>query len=360
MTAKGLQVTVENLWRSYGPVNAVADVSLDVGAGEFVSLLGPSGSGKTTLLMMLAGFDHPQSGRITVGGRDITHVPANKRDIALVFQRYALFPHMSVADNILFPLKMRKMGRSERDARLRGALEMVKLEAFAERKPSELSGGQQQRVALARAIVFDPPVILMDEPLGALDKKLRQHMQIELKELQQRLGATVIYVTHDQEEALTMSDRVAVMNHGRLAQLGSPRSLYDHPANAFVAEFIGETSFVPGRIAGATGGICVVETPAGTAQARMNETLKQGEAAVLAVRPEHVSVATEGTAPGLLGKVAQVVFNGATVAVHIALPGGGTLRADVPAISPAASLQPGTAVRASWQPDRASLFPAAG
>ena len=179
--------------------------------------------------MMLAGFEDPDAGRIVIGDRDVTHVPPNKRDVAMVFQRYALFPHMTVAENIGFPLKMRGMGRAARDERIRRVLELVKLTGYEERKPAEISGGQQQRVALARAIVFDPPVILMDEPLGALDKKLRQHMQIELKQLQQRLGATVVYVTHDQEEALHMSDRVAVMNHGKLLQVGAPRELYDRP-----------------------------------------------------------------------------------------------------------------------------------
>ena len=197
--------------------------------------------------MMLAGFEDPDAGRIVIGDREVTHVPPNKRDVAMVFQRYALFPHMTVAENIGFPLKMRGMGRAARDERIRRVLELVKLTGYEARKPAEISGGQQQRVALARAIVFDPPVILMDEPLGALDKKLRQHMQIELKQLQQRLGATVVYVTHDQEEALHMSDRVAVMNHGKLLQVGAPRELYDRPADAFVADFLGEMNFLDGR-----------------------------------------------------------------------------------------------------------------
>ena len=309
---------MNDIWRTYGDIDAVAGVTLDVAPGEFVSLLGPSGSGKTTLLMMLAGFDQPQSGTIHVGEREITRVPANKRDIALVFQRYALFPHMSVADNILFPLRMRHVPRAERATRLARALEMVRLEEFAARKPAELSGGQQQRVALARAIVFEPPVILMDEPLGALDKKLRQHMQIELKELQQRLGATVIYVTHDQEEALTMSDRVAVLNHGRLVQSGTPRDLYDRPADAFVADFIGETSFIPGTLKAGDGDLCTVETQAGRIAAARPKGLAAGARVIVAVRPEHVELNPGGRAeaPSLSGRVSQVVFNGATVAVR--------------------------------------------
>ena len=361
MTAHGLKVEIDEIWRSYGPVDAVAGVSIHVEAGEFVSLLGPSGSGKTTLLMMLAGFDQPQSGSIRVGDRDITRVAPNKRNIALVFQRYALFPHMSVAENILFPLKMRGFGRAERDERLKRSLEMVKLEAFVDRKPSELSGGQQQRGALARAIVFEPPVILMDEPLGALDKKLRQHMQIELKELQQRLGATVIYVTHDQEEALTMSDRVAVLNHGKLVQLGTPRDLYDRPSSPFVADFIGETSFLPGTLGARDGAYCAIRTSGGEIRASVPNDMAEGTELVLAVRPEHIRLndAAGGAMTGLDGRVGQVVFNGATVALHIDLPGGDRLRADAPALSEAARFGPGTSVRVTWDPEHASVFPAA-
>jgi len=355
---RGLAVGIHEVWRRYGAVTAVGGVSLTVAPGEFVSLLGPSGSGKTTLLMMLAGFEEPDQGRITVGERDITRVAPNKRDIAMVFQRYALFPHMTVADNIAFPLRMRRMGRAERDERVRRALDMVKLGAQAARKPAELSGGQQQRVALARAIVFEPPVILMDEPLGALDKKLRQHMQTELRQLQQRLGATVIYVTHDQEEALTMSDRVAVMNGGRLVQLGPPRELYDRPADAFVADFIGEMNLLPGTVEAVADGACTVRTagcPAsGTASAFLPDI---GTAVQLAVRPEHVELSLDRT-PGLRGVVTQCVFNGASTAVLLELPDGTVLRADVGARSTAAGLDPGTAVTAHWPPGHAMVFPA--
>jgi len=364
-TVSGLAVGISEVWRRYGPVTAVAGVSLDVAAGEFVSLLGPSGSGKTTLLMMLAGFEQPQSGRLTVGERDITRVAPNKRNVAMVFQRYALFPHMTVAENIAFPLRMRRIGRAEREARIRRALDMVKLEAQAGRKPAELSGGQQQRVALARAIVFEPPVILMDEPLGALDKKLRQHMQIELKQLQRRLGATVIYVTHDQEEALTMSDRVAVLNHGKLVQLGPPRALYDQPADAFVADFIGEMNLLPGTVRAMTGELCTLAVDGGTAvgmaASNSDGQLASGKPARVAVRPEHVElVAASGAAQdGLPGQLAEIVFNGATTAMLVELAGGTMLRADISTRSSLAGLHPGSPVVASWAAGAALVFPGA-
>ena len=354
--ATGLSVGIDRVWRRYGPVTAVADVSLQVAPGAFVSLLGPSGSGKTTLLMMLAGFEQPDGGRLLVGERDMTCVPPNKRGIAMVFQRYALFPHMTVAENIAFPLRTRGMGRAERDERIRRALSTVKLDGYAARKPAELSGGQQQRVALARAIVFDPPVILMDEPLGALDKKLRSHMQVELKQLQRRLGATVIYVTHDQEEALTMSDQVAVMDGGRLVQLGTPRALYDRPATAFVADFIGEMNLLPGILTAISGTECAVALDGGTAHGTAATPLSPGSAVRLAVRPEHVSLAVDG--PGIKGCLLQCVFNGATTAVLVELPGGAVLRASVATRSPLADLEPGAAVAATWPASEAIVFPA--
>jgi spermidine/putrescine ABC transporter ATP-binding subunit len=357
---RGQKVAFHEVWRRYGKVEAVAGVTLEVAAGEFLSLLGPSGSGKTTLLMILAGFEQPQSGRILVGDREITAVAPNRRDIAMVFQKYALFPHMTVAQNIAFPLRMRGVGRAERDARVTRALEMVKLDGYAERMPAALSGGQQQRVALARAIVFDPPVILMDEPLGALDKKLRQHMQIELKQLQQRLGATVVYVTHDQEEALTMSDRIAVMNHGRLVQLGTPRDLYDRPADAFVADFIGEMNFLPGRVEAVQGDTCKVAVAGGHVDALATAGLAPGQKVRVAVRPEYVGLApVDGDAhqPGLAGRLVQTVFNGANLAMLIEVTEGVVLRADLPARSELSALQPGQAVRLHWPPEAAATFP---
>jgi len=349
----GLGVAISDVWRRYGAVTAVGGVSLDVGAGEFVSLLGPSGSGKTTLLMMLAGFEDPDSGSIAVGDRDVTHVAPNKRDVAMVFQRYALFPHMTVAENIGFPLRMRRVGRAERDKRIRHVLELVKLDGYEARKPAELSGGQQQRVALARAIVFDPPVILMDEPLGALDKKLRQHMQIELKQLQQRLGATVIYVTHDQEEALHMSDRVAVMNHGKLLQVGPPRALYDRPIDAFVADFLGEMNFLDGTITTLDGGTCAVDVAGTRVGALRPEDAEPGTPVRVAIRPERV-VLRDGP---LRGRVVQVVFNGASTIMLVETTGGAMLKAEVNPRSDMAVLKPGDEVSLGWAAADAHSFP---
>jgi spermidine/putrescine ABC transporter ATP-binding subunit len=353
--SRGLQVAIDDVWRRYGAVTAVGGVSLDVGAGEFVSLLGPSGSGKTTLLMMLAGFEEPEAGRISIGNRDVTHVPPNKRDVAMVFQRYALFPHMTVAENIAFPLKMRRMARADRDAHVRRVLELVKMTGYQDRKPAEISGGQQQRVALARAIVFDPPVILMDEPLGALDKKLRQHMQIELKQLQQRLGATVVYVTHDQEEALHMSDRVAVMNHGKLLQIGSPRDLYDRPADAFVADFLGEMNFLDGTVSAVAADLCTVEVGGDAVEARPHDGAAVGAPVRVAVRPESIVLGRAG-AGGLDGRVVQSVFNGASMIVLIETRQGATLQAGVNPRSDLADLKPGEAVVVGWNAADAQTF----
>ncbi len=233
-----------------GRVLAVDSVTLDIAAGEFFSLLGPSGCGKTTSLRMIAGFEHPDSGRVHVGGNDITDLPVHRRDMGMVFQSYALFPHRTVAENVAFGLRMREVPRPEIERRVAAALAQVALTGFETRKPGQLSGGQQQRVALARALVVEPPVLLCDEPLGALDRKLRQQMQFELKELQKRLGVTLVFVTHDQEEALAMSDRIAVMNKGKVEQVGTPTEIYERPRTRFVADFIGEINILeePGRL----------------------------------------------------------------------------------------------------------------
>ena len=244
----GCLLELINLSKLYGNIVAVDDVSLNIRDGEFLTLLGPSGSGKTTILMMIAGFEYPTKGEVNFQGKSINYVPPEKRNIGLVFQNYALFPHMSIFDNIAYPLKMRKVSKSEIKRRVKEALNLVKLEGYENRSPKQLSGGQQQRIAMARAVVFNPPVLLMDEPLGALDKKLREHMQLELMHLQSQLKITVIYVTHDQEEALVMSDRIAVMNEGKIEQVGSPDELYEKPVNKFVAGFIGESNFIEGKV----------------------------------------------------------------------------------------------------------------
>src|SRR5262252_3250474 len=247
--SKGAEVRLEGLVKTFGATRAVDGVTLTAQAGEFLTLLGPSGSGKTTTLSCVAGFAVPTEGEVFIGGTPVTFEPPFKRNVGMVFQNYALFPHMTVAENLAFPLRMRKRPAVEIRERVAGALALVQLEGLGGRAPRQLSGGQQQRVALARALVFEPPVLLMDEPLGALDRKLRIEMQLELKHLHARLGVTVIYVTHDQEEALTLSDHIAVMNRGRIEQVGTPLDLYENPRTRFVAEFIGESNVVEGTVA---------------------------------------------------------------------------------------------------------------
>lgn len=296
MAPRGEAITISGVSKQFGSIVGVDRVDLQVEAGEFLSLLGPSGSGKTTLLMMLAGFETPSSGSIVLGGRDLTRVPPNKRGIGMVFQRYALFPHMSVAQNVAFPLKMRGMGRVEIAALVEQALARVRLEGYGGRMPAQLSGGQQQRVAVARALVFQPPVLLMDEPLGALDKKLREELQIEIKTLHASLGVTIIYVTHDQEEALTMSDRIAVMDKGRIQQLGSPVALYHEPESGFVADFIGKMNFISGTVTRLDDSRIEIDVSGqrisvGRSQLGGRPELACGQAVRIAARPEDISLA---------------------------------------------------------------------
>ncbi|MEZ2223794.1 ABC transporter ATP-binding protein [Rhizobium sp. RCC_161_2] len=255
MAITSLPISIERVRKAFGSYVALSDVSLDISAGEFLTLLGPSGSGKTTLLMALAGFVRPDSGSLIIGGRDVTRLSPDKRDIGIVFQNYALFPHMSVIANVAYPLLLRRVAKAKAQDRALAALARVKLEGFSDRNIAALSGGQRQRVALARAIVFEPRVMLMDEPLSALDKNLREHMQFEIRRLHDDLGITTIYVTHDQREALTMSDRIAVMDAGAIQQISTPFDIYHHPRNRFVAEFMGEANILPAsslmRIGGA-------------------------------------------------------------------------------------------------------------
>ncbi len=251
-----------------GQVLAVADLDLSIAKGEFVTFLGPSGSGKTTSLMMLAGFEDPTAGDILLAGRSVRRIPPHRRNIGMVFQSYALFPHMSVAENVAFPLSVRGVARTAMAERVAKALSQVRLSGFEDRRPAALSGGQQQRVALARALVFDPDLVLMDEPLGALDKQLREQLQLEIKHLHAVLGVTVVYVTHDQSEALTLSNRIVVFNGGRAQQVGTPSEIYEAPESSFVAQFIGENNRIDGRIAAIDGAYCLVDTPAGRIRAR--------------------------------------------------------------------------------------------
>ena len=328
---RGASVTIASVAKYYGMVAAVRDVSLDVQPGEFLSLLGPSGSGKTTLLMMIAGFETPSAGVVRIGEREVTHVPPNKRDIGMVFQRYALFPHMTVADNIAFPLKMRKLPRAEINRRVGDVLALVRLDGYGVRMPSQLSGGQQQRIAVARALVFEPPVLLMDEPLGALDKKLREQMQIEIKRIQEQLGVTVIYVTHDQEEALTMSDRVVAMSDGHVAQVGTPSELYLRPNSPFVADFIGKMNFFEGEYLGSDETNALVRLTEKTtiaAPKALNGSaalFTRGVPVRLAVRPERLRLAPRGAggANVIPGTVEEAIFVGSFQVFLVTIEGRG-------------------------------------
>ncbi|WP_433362680.1 ABC transporter ATP-binding protein [Streptosporangium sp. CA-115845] len=292
-----IALRLDSLAKSYGNVTAVDSIALDVHTGEFLTLLGSSGSGKSTTLMMVAGFETPTSGRILLNDRDVVGIPPHRRELGVVFQSYALFPHMSALDNVAYPLRMRGVAKQERRARAMEALEGVQLAAGAARRPSELSGGQQQRVALARALITDPRVLLMDEPLGALDKKLREHMQIELRRLHRERGVTVVYVTHDQDEALSLSDRIAVMRDGRIEQVGAPREIYAAPATRFVADFIGEATLLEGRVAGAAGDdLYDVRTTEGrVVQAASARAFAKGDAVVVMIRPEVMRLGGDGS-----------------------------------------------------------------
>src|SRR4051812_40814598 len=308
--------------KSYdGKVDAVRALNLEVANGEFLTLLGPSGSGKTTTLTMLAGFEQPTAGRIFVGADDITHLPVEKRGIGMVFQNYALFPNMTVGENIGFPLKVRRVAGAEITSKVKRALAMVRLEGLADRKPQQLSGGQQQRVAVARALVFEPRLVLLDEPLGALDRQLREQMQYELKHLHARLGVTMVYVTHDQVEAMTMSDRVAVFSDGRLRQVAEPRRLYEEPQSLFVAQFLGESNTLAGTVRQRQGGQCSVTLAGGGGV--IATTVGTGDKVNVAIRPEKVAIGDAAAAcvNRYPAKVLEVSFLGDQLRVRLAALG---------------------------------------
>jgi putative spermidine/putrescine transport system ATP-binding protein len=360
---------VRDLAKSFGPVRAVAGLSLLVEPGEFVTLLGPSGSGKTTTLRMIAGFTAPTSGTVLVDGRDVTDLPANRRDIGMVFQNYALFPHMTAGGNVSFPLEMRRMTRADIQRRLREVFTLVGLTGLEDRSPAQLSGGQQQRVALARALVFRPKLLLMDEPLGALDRKLRQGLQAEVRRLQQRLGITTLYVTHDQEEALVMSDRIAVIRDGALQQVGTGDDLYERPRSLFVAEFIGESNIFRGRLGQAGRDLLLSsKTWSLTVPHAPHEELPVvpgGEAAVV-VRHEKLafSPAPQESVPPQNGRIhvaaraISAVRLGAVWKYDFELADGQTVRASVPAGSDQGSTRPGDHVTIHWAPEDCLLLPA--
>jgi putative spermidine/putrescine transport system ATP-binding protein len=312
------------LRKAYGDVLAVDDVNLEIGQGEFFTLLGPSGSGKTTTLRMIAGFERPDSGSIELAGVDVSSTPPYLRDVNTVFQDYALFPHMTVLDNVAYGLRVKGIARAERARKAEEALGLVRLEGYGDRKPIQRSGGQRQRVALARAIVNSPRVLLLDEPLGALDLKLREQMQVELKSIQATLGMTFLYVTHDQEEALTMSDRIAVFNEGRIEQVGSPAEIYEHPATEFVAGFVGVSN------------------------------LLERDGRRFTVRPEKIEMTAAGDGGGEVGEISDVVYVGAFTRYHVVLDGGGELtviRQNLETTSQQVLEDRGRRVRLEWRPE---------
>lgn len=301
-------IRLKEINKSYGTNHIVKDLSLDVYKGEFLTLLGPSGCGKTTTLRMIGGFEAPNSGQVFINEQDVTDIPPNKRDVNTVFQNYALFPHMTVNENIEYGMRMKKIKKNERLERVNKILKMVQMESFASRKPKEMSGGQQQRIAVARAIVNNPSVLLLDEPLGALDLKLRKEMQLELKHLQKSLGMTFIYVTHDQEEALTMSDRIAVMRDGRIDQLDTPESIYNHPKTVFIADFIGETNLLKGKVASIQGNEATIELFGHKFKANKNDNFELEEHVNISIRPENLILSNEDSY--FKGVVKEVLFAG--------------------------------------------------
>ena len=324
---KPIAIEAQGVTKVYGAgherVVALDTVDVSIRENEFFTLLGPSGCGKTTLLRLIAGFEHPTSGRILLHGEDISPLPPFRRPVNTVFQNYALFPHMTVGGNIAFGLEMLGQPEDEVEATVAAMLALVRMEELKHRRVSQISGGQQQRVALARALAPRPKVLLLDEPLSALDQKLRKEMQIELKRLQHETGITFIFVTHDQEEALTMSDRLAVMDHGRILQIGNPRDLYERPAERFVADFIGETNFLQGEVVSIEGAVASVRLASG---ATISASLPEGKVptglVTLAVRPEHASLTTEAAAASLTGTVENIVYFGTDTRYHLRLADG--------------------------------------
>ncbi|NDV88505.1 polyamine ABC transporter ATP-binding protein [Aurantimonas aggregata] len=350
-------IELRDVAKSFGPLKVVEGLNLDVAKGEFLSLLGPSGSGKTTILMMLAGFEDATSGEIVLDGQRLNDLPPHRRGMGVVFQNYALFPHMSVAENVAFPLQMRGVAKAEVQRRVTEALARVHLEHLAERRPSQLSGGQQQRVALTRALVFEPKVILMDEPLGALDKQLREAMQLEIRDLHRRLGLTIVFVTHDQSEALTISDRIAIFDKGKIAQIGTASEVYDRPRNRFVSQFIGETNLLEGRIDGAADGQTVqIVVEGGRRIVAAAPTVPTGADIVVSVRPERICLTP---APGfdniLDAEVEDVVYQGDHLRFHLAC---GSLRLVARAERSAESWPVGTRLPIAFRAEDCSVFSA--
>jgi len=341
-------VEFRHVTKRFREVVAVDDFSLSVEKGQFVTLLGSSGSGKSTSLMMLAGFMTPDAGHIYLDGQDITELPPHRRNIGLVYQNYALFPHMTVAANVGFPLKMRNVGKDEIARRVKATLQKVRLDGFAERFPSQLSGGQQQRVALARAMVFEPAILLMDEPLGALDKNLREEMQLEIKRIQQDAGITTIYVTHDQEEAMSMSDNVVVMSKGRIEQAAPPAELYEHPSNAFIAQFIGSANVIPGTLKHTNGRQSFLSDDGAVMPLVTENAIADGTRKAAVIRPERVRFAAANDAGALPATVESVLYGGTMIRY---VTRAGNQRIDVVAVNSGdAPRQPGEDAYLTWDP----------
>ena len=345
-------ISLRAITKRYGVERVVDAVSLEIRPGEFFSLLGPSGSGKTTTLMMIAGFVGLDEGRILVDDADVASEPPQKRGFGMVFQNYAIFPHLDVFENVAFPLRARRLPAPEIERRVREALALVRLDRFGERFARQLSGGQQQRVAIARAIVFQPKVVLMDEPLGALDKNLRYEMQVEIKDIQTRLGMTVVYVTHDQEEAMNMSDRIGIMNHGRVEQVGPPAEIYERPASTFIARFLGEANLISGDLREVSGGLATIALPGGLAlQAVAAKQLAVGAPINVFVRPERIALADSEAAPvaGLnraAGRIRRVSFLG-NILRYVVEASGADITVDVQNAGPS-RLSPGDPVSLAW------------
>jgi spermidine/putrescine transport system ATP-binding protein len=351
-----VDVEVRNLVHYYGRTRVLDNVSLRIRKGEFFSLLGPSGSGKTTMLRIIGGFVRASSGSVYIQNELMGDRPPYERNTTMVFQHLALFPHMTVFDNVAYGLRIRRRPRAEVEHRVGDALRLVKLQGFEKRFPKQISGGQQQRVALARALVLRPSVVLFDEPLGALDLKLRREMQVELKNLQKVVGTTFVYVTHDQEEALTMSDRLAVMNNGRIEQVGTAEEVYELPRTRFVADFIGDTNLIAGAVSGLDGGTAIIAAGGLTFPARTEGPLAPGDEVVISIRPENLRLAGPGEAGReFAGKVADVIYTGSKRRLVVRLDGDLALKVDAPA-GQAAEYAPGETVRVAWPAEKAYVL----
>ncbi len=342
-------VSLRNITKKFGPLAAVDSVTLDVAPGEFVTLLGPSGCGKTTLLRVIAGFESPDIGEVWIGTENVTNVPPHRRDVHTVFQQYALFPHLTVAGNVAFGLERKRVARDEITRRVAEALELVQLTGFDTRLPAQLSGGQQQRVAIARALVLEPRVLLLDEPLGALDRKLREAMQSELKQLQRQLNVSFVFVTHDQDEALAMSDRVVVMNAGRIEQMGAPREIYENPETRFIADFVGVTNVLDGVVMSGGNGHTLVEAAGG--RVSIAERLVPGQRVSLAVRPEKIRFVGAGEDGAIAGTVEDALYLGDVTHWRVRLDDGVEWTIFERNDGSEVDLSPGRRVGLVWDPE---------